>query len=360
MSDPTPPPADVPAPDPAAAVPPVVPPTDAPAAPSAAKPRSRLVLPLAIGGGALLLIVGGLAVTYAVLNAAHAPEKPVVAYLDDIVAGHVEDAVAQLENGPRSPLLDDDVYAATDDRITGYTIGEVTESGATATVTVELTTESGNLTEKVPLVSTGSDMLWQLWAVDGEKLPEIDIAWFAPDGYDLAVNGVALPGVSGRQHLPALPGSYEFGPAEQSEVISAEPVTATVDSFSHAGDDSVDTSVILTEEGEKQARSALNAFVNKCIKQHVLSPKGACGFGILSDGQVYPTLNWSITRRPQVTFNAFDGFGFEVITTKTGIFKLTGENSQYIITGIIDDYEYFGSIGVDGEDKVTYTSRFED
>ena len=61
-----------------------------------------------------------------------------------------------------------------------------------------------------------------------------------------------------------------------------------------------------------------------------------------------------------MTFNAFDGFGFEVITTKTGVFKLKGENSQYIVTGIIDDYEYFGFISVGGDDTVTYTSRYED
>jgi len=355
MSDPTPPPASVPAPDaapdPATAV--------VPAEPAATKSRMRRILPFAIGGGALILVVGGLAVAYAVLSAAHAPEKPVVAYLDDIVAGDVEDAVAQLENGPRSPLLDDDVYAATEDRITGYTIGEVTSDGVTATVSVELTTASGKSTENVALVSTGTDMLWQMWAVDGEKLPEVDIAWFAPDGYDLAVNGVALPGVGGRQHYAALPGIYEFAPAEESTLMTAEPGTATVDSFTHAGDDSVDTSVVLTEEGEKQARTALAKFVDACIKQHVMSPKGGCGFGILSDGEVYPTLNWSISRRPQVTFNAFDGFGFEVITTKTGIFKLKGENSQYIITGIIDNYEYFGFMSV-GADAVTYTSRYED
>jgi hypothetical protein len=345
MSDPTPPPPAAPA---------------APAAePPAAKSRKRWLLPLAIGGGALLLVAGGLAVAFAMLSAAHSPDKPVVAYLDAIVAGDVEDAVAGLENGPSSPLLADDVYAASEGRITGYTIGEITDSGTTATVAVELTTASGTSSEKLSLVSTGTDMLWQLWAVDGATLPEIDVAWFAPDDYELAANGVALPGVGGRQHLAALPGVYEFAPAEENALLSAEPVTATVESFSAAGNESVDTSVILSEEGEKQARKALKTFIDKCIKQHVMAPKGGCGFGILSDGQVYPTLNWSITRRPQVTFNPYDGFGFEVITTKSGVFKLKGQNSQYIVTGVIDDYEYAGFVSAGG-DSVTYTSRYED
>jgi hypothetical protein len=318
----------------------------------------RRLLPFAIGGGALLLVLIGLGVAYAILTAAHSPKNPVEAYLDAIVAGDVQDAVAGIENAPRSPLLDDDVYEATPDRVTGYTIGAITTTDTTAEATVELTSATGTTTSKLHLVSTGTDMLWQVWAIDGETLPEVDVAWFAPDGYDIAANGVALVGLGGRQHYAALPGSYEFAPAVPGELLTAEPATATIAGLSGAGD-TADTSVVLTEQGEKAARGALKKFLNGCIKQHVLAPKGGCGFAILSDGEVYPTLNWSISRMPQVTFNAYDGVGFEVTTTKTGIFKLKGENSQYIVTGIIDDYKYAGFITVTG-DKVTYTSHYTD
>ncbi|HEX7835114.1 MAG TPA: hypothetical protein VF479_06560 [Pseudolysinimonas sp.] len=338
--------------------PPKPPPNALPAAPPA-KTRPRWILPVAISGGAVLLIVGGLVAAVAVLTASHAPERPVAAYLDAIVAGHVEDAMAGIENAPRSPLLDDDVYAATDDRITGYTITSVSVTGATAVATVELTTASGSTTSTVDLVSTGIDLLWQKWAVDGEKLPVVDIGWFAPDDFEVSANGVALSGVSGRQHYAALPGSYEFAPAVPSDLITAEQVTATIRGLTGAGD-SVDTAVVLTEEAEKEAGAALKRFIDGCIKQHKFAPKGGCGFAISSDGGSYPTLNWSILARPHASFEKFDGVGFPVTTTKTGSFKLDGRNSQYIVTGTVKRYEYWGYISVDAGGKVTFTSLYED
>jgi hypothetical protein len=354
MSDPTPESATAPMPDPAVAAAPPVPPPPAPA-----KSRPRWILPVAISGGALLLIIGGFVATFAVLTASHAPEKPVAAYLDAIVAGHVEDAMAGTVNAPRSPLLDDDVYAATDDRITGYTIKSISVTGATALATVDLTTASGAKTSTVNLVSTGIDLLWQNWAVDGEKLSVVDIGWFAPTDFALAVNGVELTGVSGRQHYAALPGTYEFAPATSSEFITAEPVTATIGGLAGAGD-SVDTAVVLTEAAEKKARSALKKFIDGCIKQHKFAPKGHCGFAISSDGGSYPTLNWTIVKRPHAAFEKFDGVGFPVTTTKKGTFKLDGRNSQYIISGTVKHYEYFGYITVDADGKVTFTSGYED
>lgn len=322
--------------------------------------RRRLLLAIGIPVGAIVLLGIGLGIAFAVQTDAHAPDKPVAAYLDALVAGEAEAAADLLENAPTGALIDDEIFSAATDRITGYTIGKTTTAGTTAKVIVEFTTDSGGWSEVVPLVSTGRDLLWNVWAVDGSAIGEVEVAWYAPAGIGLSANGVTLPSaLTGRESLPAFPGTYEFAPVAPGELITAAPESATIGGLSASAGTQVALPVTLTDEGTAAAKSALKVFLNNCVKQHVLSPKGRCGFGILPDDQTYPTLNWTIERRPSVTFEGYSGTGFEVVTTKTGVLKLRGENANYIATGIIDDYKYYGYVDlVDG--AITFTSMYED
>ena len=348
----------------AAAATAVIPAADAEPA-VASRSRRRLIRPLAIAGGAVIVVVAGLGITDAVLTAQHAPDRAVRAFLDRLVAGHAEAAGALLDPQPTTNdvLLDDDVYGAIETgRITMYTIVSSSEKGDTALVTAKLTDDTHTWTEAIHLDSTGRDLLWNVWAVDGHHLARVDVNLSAPAALPLTVNGVDLGAgaIDGDGSFAVFPGVYELAPAVDAKApFKVDAQTVVVHGI---GDESDDArfQVDLTDTGVAAANGALAKFLSGCISQHVLNPTGNCGYSVIDDGTVFTTITWTLSKRPTATFDAYDGTGFNVTTTTKGIIDFRGENSRLIGTTTFNDYEYYGEILFDGKGAATFESDYQD
>lgn len=354
----TPPPAAPPAPP--ASAPPTAPPTAPPAAPAApADPaaRRRLLLILGIAGGALVLVIVAIIVVVSLIASSRSPKAAVSAYLDQLVAGRVDEALLRVDGAAESPFLTNAVYAKADNRVTRYEVTDSRESGSTAQVTVDITTRNGGWTDVLQLVQVGGE-----WRIDGRTLPTVDMTWLAPDGFGLAVNGVELDAdtITGQHAFAVLPGAYDITQSARSDAFELVPQTLDIPSFVQSGaPEQLDMPVTLTDDGEAAANRALRSFLDNCARQNSPKPKGHCGFAVNTGGKKYTTNKWTVTSRPTADFAAFDGTGWEVITTKPGIIKYKGTNSQYIGTATIKGYEYVGYITFDGK-VAAFTSEYED
>lgn len=348
---------------PAAAAPaPAAPATPAPAAAPAPAPadpaaRRRLFVILGIIGGAVILLIIAVIVIASVIGAARSPKAALSGFLDDLVAGDAEQAMLRVDGAADSPFLSDAVYSKADNRVTRYDVTDVRESGSTAQATVDVTTRSGGWTDVIQLTKVGGD-----WRVDGRTLPAVEANWAAPDGFGLAVNGVELDSadIAGQHTLTVLPGSYDVTQATASDVFEVAPTTLDIPSFVQSGaPEQLQAAVTLTDEGVTSANRALRTFLDKCIQQNRPAPKGHCGFKVTTGGHKYTSNRWTIKTRPTADFQAYDGTGWEVVTTRTGTFKFKGKNSRYIGTATIKGYEYVGYITFDG-DVATFTSEYEE
>jgi hypothetical protein len=355
-----------PAPAPAPTSAPTAPPASAPTAPAApaappapADPaaRRRLLLILGIAGGAVILVIVAIIVVVSLIASSRSPKAAVSAYLDQLVAGRVDQALLRVDGASDSPFLSDAVYSKADNRVTRYEVTDSRESGSTAQVTVDITTRSGGWTDVLQLVQVDGE-----WRIDGRTLPTVDLTWMAPDGFGLAVNGVELDAdtISGQHTFAVLPGAYDITQSARSDAFELVPQTLDIPSFVQSGaPEQLDVPVTLTDDGEAAANRALRSFLDNCARQNTPKPKGHCGFAVNTGGKKYTTNKWTITSRPTADFAAFDGTGWEVITTKPGIIKYKGTNSSYIGTATIKGYEYVGYITFDGK-VATFTSEYEE
>ncbi|MGN6503095.1 MAG: hypothetical protein ACTHKX_09395, partial [Pseudolysinimonas sp.] len=329
----------------------------APAAPADPAARRRLLLILGIAGGALVLVIVAIIVIVSLIASSRSPKAAVSAYLDELVAGRVGQALLRVDGAAESPVLSDAVDTKADNRVTRYEVTDSRESGSTAQVTVDITTRSGGWTDVLQLVQVGGE-----WRIDGRTLPTVDLTWMAPDGFGLAVNGVELDAeaITGQHTFAVLPGAYDITQSVRSDAFELVPQTLDIPSFVQSGaPEQLDVPVTLTDDGEAAANRALRSFLDNCARQNSPKPKGHCGFAVNTGGKKYTTNKWTVTSRPTADFAPFDGTGWEVITTKPGIIKYKGTNSQYIGTATIKGYEYVGYITIDGK-VATFTSEYED
>lgn len=354
-----------PEPPEAAPAPPAdVPPTPAPVAaapPADPAARRKLIKVLAIAGGAALLVIIAVVAIFSVQGAAHAPQARVSSYLDALVAGRADQAMLEVDGAAQSPFISNAVYSRADNRVTRYTILDSTETGTSAQVTVDVTTRSGGWTDVLQLIRTGSDGPFAVWKIDGRTLPTVETTWYAPEGFGLAVNGVELdPDVmTGHTTFAVLPGLYEVTQATPNGIYQVAPTQLDIPSFVASGaPEQLNAAVTLTDEGATSANRALRNFLDKCIQQKRAAPTGNCGFKVTTGGKKYTKIKWTIVTRPTADYAAYDGTGWQVITTRTGTFKFRGENSRYIGKATIKGYEYVGYITFDG-DVAIFTSGYE-
>ena len=290
------------------------PPVEAPAATPPEQPRSRrgLWIGLIVGGAVLLLIIIGLIVTTAVLASQRTPEAVTSRFVDALIAGDDAAALATLEDSPGGPgyFLAEGVYAGATDTISDYRVLDSSRQGTTAAVTVELQQGDEVYTARVPLVKTGRDFLFfDRWAINPDVLPKARIINPRPAGMGLLINGVDTPAFTGgiQFDLRALPGTYTLEATGGGDLYGAEPVSAPL-LLGAADNVNIDVSIVLTEAGIAAAQQAVDAQFDGCIAQASPKPGPGCGFFVTgTDGLTLTSMTWTITTRPTVSFEPYDG-----------------------------------------------------
>lgn len=289
------------------------------------KPRRRGLKIAAIAVGALVLVGGALGITYAVGAAQHTPDKQVTAFLQNLVDGKAEAALSLVVDAPtgNDALLTDEVYSAATDRITAFEITESKADGATATVTAALTQGSETYDYTFDLTRVDSDVVWDVWNIDGTAIPGYEVSFARPDGVEPTVNGASLGLTSAfERFVPALPGTYEFAASGTTDSYTVEPVSETV-TFASEGPVNASLAVVLTEAGQAAARAAYSAHLGGCLSQQTIHPPDDCGFYVIDEGYTYSNIRWTVGVEPVFTFgdwrpDTFEESGWFIILETPG------------------------------------------
>jgi len=304
-------------------------------APVPARPRRKLgrgpLIGIIAGGAAVVLLAVAGVVGYSVGTSTHSADRPVRAFLDDLSAGKVEDALktAGIDHDKGDVLLTDAAYAKAKGRVTGYRIAATRDDGDTATVTAYLRQGGRDVSSTFTLDKTGTDWgVFPVWELEAPKLGAVDVSVRGPAGAKVLVGGQGVTtSKDGTATLTALPGTYDVA-VDGGKWYSADATTATVAGFGGTASSPVSMTTKLTAAGEQSAKDAVNAWVDGCIASTDAAPKG-CSFYAYGEDSAYTYTNqkWTLDTRPAVSVGGWLSNGWLVTTTTYGRATFTADIS---------------------------------
>ena len=303
--------------------------------PVPARPRRKLgrgpLIGIIAGGAAVVLLAVAGVVGYSVGTSTHSADRPVRAFLDDLSAGKVEDALktAGIDHDKGDVLLTDAAYAKAKGRVTGYRIAATRDDGDTATVTAYLRQGGRDVSSTFTLDKTGTDWgIFPVWELEAPKLGAVDVSVRGPAGAKVLVGGQGVTtSKDGTATLTALPGTYDVA-VDGGKWYSADATTATVAGFGGTASSPVSMTTKLTAAGEQSAKDAVNAWVDGCIASTDAAPKG-CSFYAYGEDSAYTYTNqkWTLDTRPAVSVGGWLSNGWLVTTTTYGRATFTADIS---------------------------------
>ena len=334
-------------------------------APAAPPRRKRGILIGAIVGGAVLLLGGGLAVTYAVLAAQHAPAQQLTHFLQSLVDGDSPAAQEFLLEAPADvpDLLTEDIYAAASDRIEKFEVIETVIDGKTATVTAAITQAGATSTQEFILKTAGRDLVFDVWGVDRSNLPTVTVQFERPAEGMLAVNGVTAEKYDGitSPALHLFPGTYEFAATEMPAYLQTEGTEVLATFAGQNVNTGAALKTSLSEAGIATARAAVDGHINWCLSQAV--PDVLCGYSIIPDDATYTNIRWSMTLAPTYEFGEWVDESAYVEVTVPGSIREDSDysrpNGEYgTAYAVFDDYEPYGYVTFNADGTAVFESLY--
>lgn len=305
--------------------------TPAPRAPRA--PRRKLrrgqVVGIIAGASALsLLLVGGIAGSL-IGSATHSADRPVRAFLDDLTAGKVTDALdaAGIDRAKSDVLLTDAAYAKATAKVTGYRVAATRTDGDTATVRAYLRQSGREVAATFTLDKTGTDWgVFPVWELQAPELGSVDVSVRGPSGAAVQVAGTSTKTPKdGTVSLRALPGTYAIT-YDGGKWTKATGGSADVGGFGVGASTPVQMTAALTNAGEQAAKRAVDAWVDGCIASNDAAPAG-CSFYAYGENPAYTYTNekWTLESRPTVAVGSWTSNGWLVSTTTFGRATFTAD-----------------------------------
>ncbi|WP_285725820.1 hypothetical protein [Psychromicrobium xiongbiense] len=352
-----------------------VPPQQVP--PQQRKSRKGLLIGLGSGVLALILIVVGCGLWYANASSSHAPENQVKAFLDKLVAGQVEEALAlsstDLTDADKT-LINNKVYGSLSNRVSSYTLGKTTVSNGKATVPATLSTGSSDIPVDFTLHASGKDIVVDTWTLEPVALPSLTVNFTAPASIAPTVAGVAIkpqvvaaagavPASLKSITLKALPGTYPVKVATQDAAFTVADVSVTVDSFAGKGPATATLKAVLTDAGKKAITDAVGAYEDGCAAKGSLVLTGCPFSGNTTDPILKYTISdakWVINSRPTVQVAEWtNSGGWLVLSTTSGSASWSAklDSATQTGTGSLDNRSFmvFGKVTEIKDGKANFT-----
>ncbi|SIH77040.1 Uncharacterised protein [Mycobacteroides abscessus subsp. abscessus] len=276
-----------------------------------AKPfdRKKATVVGVISGVSVLVIVAALIVVTQVNGRMFGPEAAVEKYLDRLADGDAEGALSIADvdvPAEQRQLLTNDVLGAAKALPTDITVADADVSDDQATVSATFDLGGSKSTTDFSLVKSGKTALF----FDDWKLQSPELSYLAvetPGLTTVKVNGIDVDTDGSQLALPAFPALYEVGLAEQTELISADPIEArtffagSVDDADMEGVEPALLAAQPTDAFRSEVDKQVKTLIDSCAQKTVAQPDG-CPFGSFS-AESYDATNikWSTSSYPTVT-----------------------------------------------------------
>ncbi|UXN26336.1 hypothetical protein N8D74_05485 [Curtobacterium flaccumfaciens] len=298
--------------------------------------RGQLIAIVSGGTAVVLLLVAGV-VGYSIGSSSHAADRPVRAFLDDLTAGRVADALddAGIEREKTDVLLGEAAYAKASDKVTGYRVAATRTDGDTATVRAYLRQGGQDVAATFTLDKTGTDWgVFPIWELQAPELGAVAVAVRGPSGAAVTVAGRDVQTAKdGTVSLRALPGTYDVA-FDGDEWTTARGGSASVSGFGRSTSTPVQMTTTLTTAGQQAAKRAVDDWVDGCIASTDAAPAG-CSFYAYGQNPAYTYSNqkWTLETRPTVRVGSWTTNGWLITTTTPGRAKYTADISGAAGTG---------------------------
>ncbi|MBT1682029.1 hypothetical protein [Curtobacterium flaccumfaciens] len=312
-------------------------------APAPQRPRRKLrrgqLIGIISGGTAVVLLLVAGVVGYSVGSSSHSADRPVRAFLDDLTAGRVADALddAGIEREKTDVLLGEAAYAKASDKVTGYRVAATRTDGDTATVRAYLRQGGQDVAATFTLDKTGTDWgVFPIWELQAPELGSVAVAVRGPSGASVTVAGRNVETAKdGTVSLRALPGTYDVA-FDGGKWTTARGGSASVSGFGRSTSTStpVQMTTTLTTAGQRAAKRAVDDWVDGCIASTDAAPAG-CSFYAYGQNPAYTYSNqkWTLETRPTVRVGSWTTNGWLITTTAPGRAKYTADISGAAGTG---------------------------
>ena len=302
-------------------------------APMTPEKKRRLRLVLAAVAGAVVVVLGASIAVSIVNQMVYSPEKQVESYLDAIVDGDASAALALGDvnaSAEQRVLLTDKVLKATEGRITGYTITDVTITGDTAIVTADVDQDGVKEEAAYQLKKSGKTALvFDQWTMEPVWLPTVSIS-VSPGIEQIDVNGTELDLTAAAQEggyleVLAFAGDYVIGSAGDDEWLAAEPQTVQVGVATASGSAqlSLEPTAKFTESIDEQVADYLAV----CAAQKSLyadnCPIYVFDYGTITD------VAWTIDEPAVTSLGSSYGGEWYLTTDDRGSATVTYTNTDY-------------------------------
>ncbi|MCJ8503483.1 hypothetical protein MRU69_01200 [Kocuria flava] len=300
-----------------------------PSRPPMSEATRKKVRTALVAGLAVAVLAVATAVAHSVLSrTVFSPSHEVESYLQSVVDGQALDAAQALDpNVPTDQrlLLNDDVYGAAANPVTGYSIQDVTVNGSTAEVSAEITQDSVTTPVQFTLAQDGRRAgLFKDWALqDGGSALYRTLSVDVPAGVtELTVNGTALDlaeaGIPDGENvsLVALPGDYVITPPPGGKYMSyGAEQTVEVRADGSGDTTAVSFTAEPTDAVRDDAIAAANAAIDACAAKAEFDPED-CPFGssFYDDDDDYRNPVWTVESYP--TYAVEDTWGSVYLSTE--------------------------------------------
>ncbi len=299
------------------------------AKPMTAQTKKRLKVGGIIVGAVVVLSVGATVAYNVAATTVYGPQAQVEKYLDALKDGDAEAAVDILDPNVTTQeqvLLNNEIFKAAENRISGYEIRDIETTDDGALVTADITQDSKTVPITFALEEGDRTALvfneWRVLSGAAWHLP-IEI----PGGEGVfKVNGVDVELSSAGQQsplmlLPVLPGDYVITPPEGTKYVTlGEPQTASVSVDPLAiGKRGVQFEINLTDAVQKDAIAQAKAYLEKCVAAKEAEPESCPNrMFTFGDEKDYRNISWKLSQEPtyevsegwqgtQMRLNATDG-----------------------------------------------------
>ncbi|RBP67191.1 hypothetical protein DFO66_102244 [Brevibacterium sanguinis] len=335
-------------------------------APPPAKPfdkRKATIVGVAAGSIAVL-IVAALIVVNQVNARAFSPEAAVEKYFSELADGDAEGALEMADvdvAAEQRQLLTNDVLSASKALPQNVSVEDAEISGDVATVSATYDIGGSKGTSTFTLHKAGrTAVVFDEWKLQAPELAHLSVE--TPGLSTVKVNGVPVDTDGSALSLPAFPGLYTVGLAEESELVTADAVetrTFFADSADVEGTETPPLSAQPTDAFRAEVDKQVKTLIDSCADKTVAQPDG-CPFGSsLAESYEAENIKWSISSYPTITVadssSADMYFDSGSPTGPNGgpAWSITSETSgEAFITG---DYEMFGDERETFDDTVTFS-----
>ncbi|SMX70421.1 hypothetical protein BANT918_00577 [Brevibacterium antiquum CNRZ 918] len=282
-----------------------------------AKPfdKKKATLVGVISGSAILAIVAALIVVTQVNGHMFGPEATVEKYFSELSDGDAEDALKMADvdvPSEQRQLLANDILGAAKALPKDVTVEDAEINGNSATVSATYDVGGSKSTTSFSLHKAGKKALFfDDWKLQAPELFYLSVE--TPGLSKVKVNGIDIDTVDSGLALPAFPGMYSIGLAEETDLVSADEIETRAFFANDADMEGYEPALLAaqpTDAFRAEVNKQVKTLIDSCAKKTVAQPDG-CPFGSYS-AESYDATNikWSISSYPTAKVGDSSGEGY--------------------------------------------------